>query len=518
MTDEHSIEPDDVDDPLARIRARFEQASERILSATDDLDLPLPEPAPLRSVPAPAAPAAGSVVGIDPLEDFGEIDIQDDARFSLDFEHGVSDTTAGAQAAPSRSTSHFLDETVDLVANLAIVREDAPDLARSDVDPERHAKHRTRGRVDLMIPEVDEVEELPEPADAEPEEEPARVRKDKKAKKTKKSRESKKETPEEAAPPPAVTTPAAEETAETPPSRRGLAFLAVALLAAGGVAGYFLLASSPSDTTPATTAAETTTTIRQPATPSEAAAIALDAFGFTDLQVGVDETGVATIVGTVRTARERDIAIEIVTEIDGVVEVVTDIVYDTNRAPSAVRADIDELALTVNHALTYQYADGIVVVSGIVPETAVESGELGSGGTFEGKLLDIAGIEEVRFDLTLQGNPLRLASQITQLLTTGPVLYDEETGERLAESNATLDAIAALMAEEPGLTIEIAVRGDDVEDEELLLIAEQRREEIVAYLVAAGVDPGLIDTVLVATLEPTTQDLPGEVLIEVVDP
>ncbi len=518
MTDEHSYEPDDVDDPLARIRARFEQASERILSATDDLDLP-PDPAPSTPAsPGTSTPTAVSSVETDPLEDFGQIDIQDDARFSLDFEHGAGDTATSPRPAPASSVGHLLDDAVDLMANLELVRADAPDRARADVDPERHGKHRTRGRVDLMIPEVDDAEVAPEPAEEEPVATQADARRDKKAKKEKKAKKAKKATSNETPAPPVVVAPAEAEKPEKPPSRRGLVFLAAALLAAGGVAGYFLLASSPTETTPATSAAETTTTVRLPATPSEAAAVALDAFGFTDLQVGVDETGVATVVGTVRTARERDIAIEIVAEIDGVVEVVTDIVYDTNRDPSAVRADIDELALTVNHPLTYQYADGIVFVSGIVPEVAVESGELGPGGTLEGKLVDIAGIEEVRFDLTLRGNPLRLASEITELLTTAPILYDEETGERLAESDATLDAIAALMADEPGLTIEIAVRGDDAEDDELLLVSEQRRDEIVAYLVAAGVDAGLIDTVLVETLEPTTQVLPSEVLIEVVDP
>lgn len=513
MTDEHSFEHDDVDDPLARIRARFEQASERILSGADDSDLPLPDPAP------PVSPVSTvESVARDPLDDFGEIDIKDDANFSLDFEHGESNAAVTSLPSSLGSIGHLLDDGVDLGANLELVRGDAPGHARPVVDPQRHTKHRTRGRVDLI--EVEETEAPADPTTEEPSAEAPSQRTDKKAKKAKKAEKAKKA--KKTAPDEPVAAAAAVDTPsgtadEKPTSRRGLVFLAAVLLAAGGVAGYFLIASSPADPIPGTTVAEATTTTRQPATPSEAAAVALDAFGFTDLQVGVDETGVATIVGMVRTARERDIAIEIVAEIDGVVEVVTDITYDTNRDPSAVRSDIDELALTVNHPLSFEYADGIVAVAGIVPETAVESGELGADGTLESKLVEIAGIEEVRFDLTLRGNPLRLASEIAELLTTAPILYDEETGERLTESDATLDAIAELMAEEPGLTIAVAVRGDEGEDEALLLLAEQRRDAIVTYLVDAGVDPTLIDAVLVATMEPTTLDLPSDVLVEVVE-
>ena len=501
MTDEQSFDNDEVDDPLARIRARFEQASERILSGTDDVDLPVPEPLPEPSQVStiPAEPA--------PFDDFGEIDIKDDANFSLDFEHGVSTPVVPAEPAAS-SVAHLLEEHVDLVANLALVREDAPARTTPVIDPDRHTKHRTRGRVDLMVPEP---EETPAEDESVVEDSPAPkktvVAKVKKAKHV--------DTAKAAAPPRARE---AEPGDAERGSRRGLAVVAAVLVIAGGVAGYFLVASPSDGGGPDTTAAPAATTTRAPATPTEAAAIALEAFGFTDLQVGVDETGVATIVGTVRTARERDIAIEIVAEIDGVVEVTTDIVYDINRDPSAVRADVDALALTVNHPLTFVYADGIVNVSGIVPETAVESGELGADGTLERKLTDISGVEEVRFDLTLRGNPFRLRSGIAELLTTAPILYDEETGARLPESDATLDAIAALMADEPGLTITVAVRGDDAEDEELLLLAEQRRDAIVTYLVGAGVDPGLVDTVLVATMKPTTLDLPSEVLIEVVGP
>jgi hypothetical protein len=501
MSDDQRFDKDEVDDPLARIRARFEQASERILSGTDDVEVPLREP--------PRDPSPVSTMSADPapFDDFGEIDIKDDANFSLDFEHGVSGSDAQRPPAASSSVSELLDEHVDLVANLAMVREEAPNRSVPVVDPDRHQKHRTRGRVDVNVPEPEEVHVADEPGV-----EDLPVPKETIAAKVMKARRTE---PGEAA---ARPRPQAPETGDAESgSRRGLALVAAVLVVAGAVAGYFL-AASPSGGGPTdTTAAAVVTTQPAPATPGEAAAVALEAFGFTDLQVEVDENGVATIVGTVRTARERDIAMEIVTEIDGVAEVATDIVYDINRDPTAVRADVDSLALKVNHPLTFVYADGIVNVAGIVPKTAVESGELGEDGTLERKLTDISGVEEVRFDLTLRGNPRRLASNIAELLTTGPILYDEETGERLPESDATLDAITALMADEPGITISVAVRGDDAEDEDLLLLAEQRRDAIVTYLVDAGVDPGLIDTVLVATMQPTTLDLPSEVLIEVVD-
>ena len=499
-----------------RIRARFEQASERILSGADDADLPLPPP-PAQQEAAPETPRVSTLPGVsdDMLDDFGEIDIKGDAKFSLDYEHGVSRPDADAPSPIAdlvdAPTNHLLD-TTDLAVQLSVIRSDAPERTAPQIDPNRHDKHRTRGLVTIpdapMVAEPAVEEKAPEPVEEKP----------KKSRKERKAAES------------VVITQTAEPLKERYTharvveedkgrrSRVGLLLIAIVLLGAAGTAGFFLFSPTSGDSTPPTTAAATTTTTRAPATPSEAAAIALDAFGFSNVQVGVDETGVATIVGTVRTARERDIAISTVSGVDGVVEVVTDITYDVNRDPGDVAEEVAAVELAVNHPVTISWSLGIATVVGIVPEAAVESGELGAGGTLEADLVEIIGVEEVRFELTLQGNPNRLRTQIVNLLTLTPIVYDEETGLRNIESGGTLDAIAELMAEEPGLTINIAVRGDDDTDEEIVLLAEQRRDEIVSYLTEAGVDGSLLQTVLVATMTEDTIALESDVLIEVVTP
>ncbi len=196
--------------------------------------------------------------------------------------------------------------------------------------------------------------------------------------------------------------------------------------------------------------------------------------------------------------------------------VVTDISYDVNRDPGSVRDDVAAIALTVDHPVTMVVDEGIVTVAGIVPKSAIDTGELGSSGTVENRLLDVVGVEEVRFDLTLQGDPMQLQSRIRLLLTGSPLVYDPETGAPPPELATTLEAVVALMAEEPGLTIQIAVRGDD--NEETLVVAEQRRDEVVAHLVAAGLEPAFIQTVLVDTLDVSLLEIESDVLIAVIAP
>ena len=294
MSDDHSFEKDD-DDPLARIRARFEQASERILSGSDDME----PPEPARTEPARESEAHTATIAPgsdDLLDDFGEIDIQDDPMFSLDFEHGVS--------APPRRAGYDLVGDVDLSSNLGEIRSDSPSPPARAIDPDRHLKHRTRGVVgDAADPETgtQAAQEAAPAAAALPRPETA-TEQTKKNKKEKKRRTREERIAVSSPPVSPVSRWTEPDPDRSKKSRVGLIVTAIVLLAAGGAAAFVLFAPGTVTTEPATITTAPTTFA--PPTPSAGAAAALEAFGFTRLQVGVDETGVATIVGIVRSARE----------------------------------------------------------------------------------------------------------------------------------------------------------------------------------------------------------------------
>jgi outer membrane protein OmpA-like peptidoglycan-associated protein len=92
--------------------------------------------------------------------------------------------------------------------------------------------------------------------------------------------------------------------------------------------------------------------------------------------------------------------------------------------------------------------------------------------------------------------PLRVQAELDRLLSSGRIEF--ETGSDRLQLDATplLDAIVALLASEPSLTVEVEghtdIRGDPASNRRLSL---RRAQAVQAYLAARGISPSRVHTV-----------------------